>query len=218
MQGISFARALASALYPASSRSANASSRPGQMTAFDFEFISIEDTPLPLISFDGKVLLIVNTASFCGFTKQYQGLQALWSKYHDQGLVLIGVPSNDFGWQEPGSNDEIRVSCQGTFGVTFPLTSKNKVRGGDAHPFFSWAHRTYGTRHIPRWNFHKYLVGRDGHIAGAYSAITRPNSSRLARAIETELAKPYLEQTTEIQPVPMLVRKEPSSSVCWGNS
>ena len=167
-----------------------ASPQPKKLTAHQHGFVSIDDSPLPLDTFAGKVLLVVNTASFCGFTSQYQGLQALWTAFKKKGLVVIGVPSNDFGWQEPGTNDEIKQFCQGAFGVTFPLTAKYKVKGANAHPFYQWARETYGDRHAPRWNFHKYLVGRDGRIVGAYASGISPKSERLLTAVKSALAKP----------------------------
>lgn len=157
------------------------------LSAFDFTFEAIEGMPMPLAGFRGKALLVVNTASFCGFTHQYQGLQALHETYAARGLVVIGVPSNDFGAQEPGSEAEIAKFCQGAFGVTFALTSKVAVKGSTAHPFFAWARRSLGDEAAPRWNFHKYLVGVDGRLIGAFPSKVAPNAPELIKAIEAAL-------------------------------
>lgn len=162
-------------------------SAPG--SAFDFEFQSIDGTPMPLAGFKGRVLLVVNTASFCGYTRQYEALQALWAKYEPRGLVVIGVPSNDFGGQEPKAEGEIASFCKGAFGVTFPLTSKTQVVGAGAHPFYAWAMRTLGPSASPGWNFHKYLVGRDGRLIASFSTAKSPNSDDIIAAIEAALAK-----------------------------
>lgn len=158
-------------------------------SAYDFTFGSIDGATLPLAGFKGKVLLVVNTASFCGFTQQYKGLQALYAKYEPRGLVIIGVPSNDFGAQEPKAEGEIKQFCEGAFGVTFPLASKTVVKGDGAHPFYAWARETLGERNIPRWNFHKYLVGRDGGLITAFGTGVEPDDKLLIAAVETALAK-----------------------------
>jgi len=158
-------------------------------SAWDHVFTSIDGSPMPLANFRGKVLLVVNTASFCGFTRQYQGLQALWSRYEAQGLVVIGVPSNDFGEQEPKGEAEIKEFCQGAFGVTFPLTSKVAVTGDAAHPFYAWAREALGPSAAPGWNFHKYLVGADGRLVSSFSTRMSPESEPIVAAIETELHK-----------------------------
>ncbi|MGE0628454.1 MAG: glutathione peroxidase [Hyphomicrobiaceae bacterium] len=163
---------------------------PMQKRAFDFDFVSIDGKPLPLKGFAGRVLLVVNTASFCGFTPQYKGLQALYETYEKKGLTVIGVPSNDFGAQEPKSEAEIKTFCQGAFGVTFPLTEKAVVKGDAAHPFYRWAARTLGAKSAPAWNFHKYLVGRTGWLIAGYGSRVTPESRELVSAIENELAKP----------------------------
>lgn len=155
--------------------------------AFAHEFEAIEGGKLPLGKWRGKVLLVVNTASFCGFTPQYEGLQSLWERYEKRGLVVVGVPSNDFGAQEPKSEGEIAGFCKGAFGVTFPLTTKEVVSGPAAHPFYRWAHKSLGAASAPGWNFHKYLVGRDGKLIAGYGARTEPLSPTLIRAIEAAL-------------------------------
>lgn len=162
-------------------------------SAYDFTFTSIEGEPLPLSTFRGKVLLIVNTASFCGFTHQYADLQAVWERYRDRGLVVLGVPSNDFGNQEPGTEDEIKTFCEVNFDIDFPLTSKVRVVGEDAHPFYAWAVGEAGSAGRPRWNFHKYLVGPGGELAGWFATQTAPNSARVTDAIEAQLARVGME-------------------------
>jgi glutathione peroxidase len=162
------------------------------LTAHGFSFTTIDDKPLNLSELSGKVLLVVNTASKCGFTPQYDGLEALYKTYQDRGLVIIGVPSNDFGGQEPGTAEEIVHFCQTTYDITFPLTAKTVVSGSDAHPFYKWAADQKKGGMIfskPRWNFHKYLVARDGSLAGSYSSATKPGDPDLAKDIEAELAK-----------------------------
>jgi len=163
---------------------------PESVTAWNFSFTSIDGKPMPLSSFRGRVLLVVNTASFCGFTKQYEALQALDAKYKAQGFNVIGVPSNDFGGQEPKAAGEIKKFCEGMFGVTFPLTDKTVVSGDGAHPFYTWARQELGWLNAPKWNFHKYLVGRDGRLVTSFFSSTPPDAERVTRAIEAELAKP----------------------------
>lgn len=156
-------------------------------SAYDFGFEAIEGGKLPLATYRGKVLLVVNTASFCGFTPQYKGLQALWDRYEKRGLVVIGVPSNDFGGQEPKAEGEILEFCQGAFGITFPLTTKEVVSGAAAHPFYKWARETLGPAAAPHWNFHKYLVGRDGRLVTAFDTRVTPDATELTAAIEAAL-------------------------------
>jgi glutathione peroxidase len=157
-------------------------------SAFEHEFEAIEGGKLPLAQWRGKALLVVNTASFCGFTPQYEGLQALWERYEAKGLVVIGVPSNDFGEQEPKAESEILGFCKGAFGITFPLTTKQVVKGQQAHPFYLWARQTLGAGQAPSWNFHKYLVDRDGKLIAGYGSNVEPLSPELTKAIEAALA------------------------------
>lgn len=159
-------------------------------SAWNYEFQSIDGKPMPLANFKGKVLLVVNTASFCGFTPQYSALQKLYETYEGRGLVVVGAPSNDFGGQEPKSEAEVKTFCQGAFGITFPLTAKIHVRGSEKHPFYAWASDTLGAMNAPWWNFHKYLVGRDGKLVTAFGTRTEPQSPDVVKAIEAELAKP----------------------------
>ena len=160
---------------------------PAGLTAYDFEFQSIDGEPLKLADWRGRALLVVNTASQCGFTQQYVALQHLHQTYGARGLTVIGVPSNDFGSQEPGTEAQIKAFCKSKFNVQFPLTAKTTVVGGDAHPFYRWAGRELGPAARPRWNFHKYLVARDGRIDDWFSTVTGPTSRRVVAAIERVL-------------------------------
>jgi len=156
----------------------------------DWTTISLEALgggPMPTSDFSGRVVLLVNTASLCGFTGQYRGLETLWRRYGDRGLVVLGVPSNDFGRQEPGSDDEIRRFCDATFDVTFPLASKQIVSGPEAHPLYRWAAVQTGTLGTPSWNFHKILIGRDGRVLDWFSA-AGGTGRKLDRAIGVALA------------------------------
>ena len=158
-------------------------------TAYDFEATTIDGKPAPLAAQRGKVLLIVNTASACGFTPQFAGLEALWKKYTDKGLVVVGFPSNQFGHQDPGSNDEISSFCQLNYGVSFPMMAKVEVNGAQAHPLWKWltaeAPGFLGTKAI-KWNFTKFLIGRDGRVIQRYAPNDKPES--LAADIEAALA------------------------------
>jgi len=161
---------------------------PGQaMSAHDFEFTAIDGAALPMAGFAGKAVLVVNTASFCGFTPQYQALQDLWRDYRDRGLIVLGVPSNDFGAQEPGSNAEIKKFCETSFNVDFPLTSKQTVIGSNAHPLYRWIAAELGEDALPRWNFHKYLIAPDGSLAGTWPSRVTPDSAEIVQAIEQVL-------------------------------
>lgn len=158
-------------------------------SAYDFSFPSIDGGQLKLADWRGKVLLVVNTASLCGYTKQYAGLQQLWSTYESQGLVVVGIPSNDFGGQEPKAEGDIKSFCQGAFGVTFPLTSKQAVVGPNAHPFYQWASADVVSGGPPAWNFHKYLIGRDGRLVRAFPSTLTPASHELTGWIEKTLGE-----------------------------
>ena len=144
-----------------------------------------DDEPRSLCEFQGKVVLVVNTASFCGFTQQYEGLEALYRNYKDQGLVVLGFPSNDFGNQEPGSNQQIAEFCSNTFSIRFPMFAKKKVRGPGANPLFAELARL---AEAPGWNFHKYLIGRDGRLVSSYSSAVSPNSRRLLSDLQAALS------------------------------
>ena len=135
--------------------------------------------------FRGKAVLLVNTASYCGFTKQYDGLQALWENYRNRGLVVLGVPSNDFGGQEPGNKGQIKEFCEVNFAIDFPMSDKLTVRGDAAHPLYKWLKAETGQ--APKWNFHKFLIAPDGQPIVDFSSLTKPQSPRLIRAIEAAL-------------------------------
>ena len=146
-----------------------------------------DEKPQSLCQYSGKVVLVVNTASFCGFTGQYKGLEDLCTRYKDKGLVVLGFPSNDFS-QETGSNQQIANFCENTFGVKFPMFTKTTVKGAEASPLYRQLAQQSGT--APRWNFHKYLLGRDGKLVDQYSSLTTPDNKGLVRAIEQQLALP----------------------------
>ena len=155
--------------------------------SYSFKDINEEDV-INLSDYKGKTLVVVNTASLCGFTYQYDGLQKLYDDYKDQGLVVLGVPSNDFGNQESGTNSEVKEFCESTFSITFPLTEKNVVKGKDAHPFFKWSKKELGfIGGVPRWNFHKIIIGKDGKAIAGYTALTRPSSKKFISEIEKAL-------------------------------
>jgi len=171
------------------SESANAENS-SKKNAYDFSFKTLMgEDPLPLSVYKGKVILFVNTASNCGFTKQYEGLEKLYQKYKSQGLVIIGVPSNDFGGQEPGTNKEIQNFCKINYGVTFQMASKEFVSGKSAHPFYKWAQNELGFGTAPKWNFHKYLVNRDGKLIDHFNSTTEPGAKNISKAIEDALNK-----------------------------
>jgi glutathione peroxidase len=155
--------------------------------AHAFSFTSIDGKPLAMSGYKGKAVLLVNTASACGLTPQYKGLEALWQAYRDKGLVVLGVPSNDFGAQEPGSETEIKSFCEVRYGVDFPLTKKEHVIGAAAHPLYQWIAKELGEAAVPRWNFHKYLIGKDGSIAGTFGSRTEPEAADLKQAIDAAL-------------------------------
>jgi glutathione peroxidase len=156
----------------------------GRMSAHDFAFTTIDGAALPLAQFRGRPILVANTASQCGFTPQYADLEALWRRYRERGLVVIAVPSNDFGAQEPGSAPEIKEFCETRYAVDFPLAGKEKVAGAAAHPFFRWIEEELGEAGVPRWNFHKYLIAPDGNLAGAWPSRVKPTDAEITAEIE----------------------------------
>jgi glutathione peroxidase len=156
---------------------------------YDFSFNSIDGKKYLLSQHKNKVVLIVNVASQCGFTKQYADLQILWDKYKNKNFVIIGVPSNDFGNQEPGTNGEIKNFCETNFNITFPIMEKTVVKGNDAHPFYKWAKETYGSAAEPKWNFHKILIDKNGKIVDTFISTTNPQSEKVIKAIETMISK-----------------------------
>jgi glutathione peroxidase len=172
---------------PALPGAAAADPNMSRVSAHAFGFRTLDGKDIRLAEHAGKPVLVVNTASLCGYTPQYAGLQQLWIRYRDRGLLVIGIPSNDFGGQEPGGEAEIDHTAHGQYGVSFPLAEKSVVKGAGAHPFYRWAaiERPVDT---PRWNFHKYLIGRDGRLKAAFPSAVEPTDARVIAAIERELA------------------------------
>ena len=179
--------ALAAVASPASTGTALAQAAMSRITAYAFSFPALAGGDIRLADYAGRPLLVVNTASLCGFTPQYAGLQELWTQFHDRGLMIIGVPSNDFGGQEPGGSKEIAQTAQHQYGVTFPIGAKAVVMGANAHPFYKWAAEAR-PKDLPRWNFHKYLIGRDGYIADVFPEAVEPADTRIKTAIARTLA------------------------------
>ncbi len=153
-------------------------------TAFDFEFTGIDGSPLPLRRFEGQALLVVNVASKCGFTPQYTGLQRLYQRYHERGFTVLGVPCNQFLWQEPAKETEIAAFCAVTYAVTFPMTGKTNVKGAKAHPYFRWMRDALGRAAHPAWNFHKLLTDPQGKPVAAFKSRVEPESPELTQVIE----------------------------------
>lgn len=174
--------ALAAIAIPASARTALAQATISRITAYAFSFPALTNGDIRLADYAGRPLLVVNTASLCGFTPQYGGLQELWGQFHDRGLMIVGVPSNDFGGQEPGGSTEIAQTAQHQYGVTFPIAAKTVVKGPKAHPFYRWA-ADARPNDVPRWNFHKYLIGHDGYIAEVFPQTVEPTDTRVKTAI-----------------------------------
>ena len=179
--------ALAAIAAVALNRQSLAQAGMSRITAYAFSFPGLAGGDIRLSEFAGKPLLIVNTASLCGFTPQYGGLQELWTEFGGRGLTIIGVPSNDFGGQEPGGSAEITATAQNHH-VAFPIAAKAIVKGANAHPFYKWA-ANIRPKDVPDWNFHKYLIGRDGSIAEAFPATVDPTDTRVKTAIARALAK-----------------------------
>jgi glutathione peroxidase len=182
-----FTAALAAIAAPASTRTVLAQAAMSRISAYAFSFPALDGGDIRLGDHTGRPLLVVNTASLCGFTPQYAGLQELWTQFHDRGLMMVGVPSNDFGGQEPGGAKEIAETAQHQYGVTFPIAAKAVVKGPNAHPFYKWA-ADVRPKDVPRWNFHKYLIGRDGYIAEVFPETVEPLDARLKTAIARALA------------------------------
>ncbi|HEX2593473.1 MAG TPA: glutathione peroxidase [Rhizomicrobium sp.] len=156
-------------------------------SAYDFSFKTIDGKSLPMSEFKGKAVLVVNVASQCGLTPQYSGLEELWKAKKDKGLIVLGVPANNFGSQEPGTENEIKTFCETRFNVDFPMTSKEHVIGGEAHPLYKWIAGELGEGAAPKWNFHKYLIGKDGSIAGTFGSRTEPMAPEIVDAIDAAL-------------------------------
>jgi glutathione peroxidase len=157
-----------------------------RITAYAFAFPALSGDDIRLADYSGHPFLVVNTASLCGYTPQYAGLQQLWSEFHERGLGILGVPSNDFGSQEPGGAAEISETTH-QYDVTFPIAAKAVVVGPNAHPFYKWAAEAR-PKDVPRWNFHKYLIGRDGYIADVFASAVEPTDTRIKTAIARALA------------------------------
>ncbi|MDA9431030.1 glutathione peroxidase [Bradyrhizobium sp. CCBAU 51627] len=180
---------LTTALFAAATSATRARADGGmsRVSAYAFSFPALSGDDIRLAAFTGKPLLVVNTASLCGYTPQYAGLQELWSEFRERGLTVIGVPSNDFGGQEPGGANEISETAHHQYGVTFPVAAKAVVVGAKAHPFYKWAAEAR-PKEVPRWNFHKYLIGRDGYIADVFPSAVEPADTRIKTAIARALA------------------------------
>tara|TARA_B100000287_G_scaffold406939_1_gene431881 strand:+ start:29 stop:595 length:567 start_codon:yes stop_codon:yes gene_type:complete len=151
---------------------------------FDFNVTNLDGSELKLSKYKNNAVLLVNVASNCGFTKQYGDLQKIWELYKDKGLVVIGAPSNQFGGQEPGTNEEIKKFCEVNFNVNFPMTDKINVKGEDAHEIYKWALKNFGSSAEPKWNFHKILINKEGEIVETYSSFTKPTSKKIVDEIE----------------------------------
>ena len=152
--------------------------------AYNFNFNDLDGGPLSLSEYKNKVIVVVNVASQCGFTNQYDDMQKIWEKYQTRGIIMLGVPSNDFGNQEPGSNQEIKNFCEAKFGISFPMTEKVSVKGENAHPFYIWARENHGKSAIPKWNFHKIIIGKDGKVLDTFASMTNPSSKKFIKVIE----------------------------------
>ena len=155
--------------------------------AYDFKFKDLDGSTLNLSEYKGKVVVVVNVASQCGFTNQYEDMQNVWEQYQSRGIVMLGVPSNDFGKQEPGSNEDIKNFCEAKFGITFPMTEKVSVKGTDAHPFYIWAEKNHGKSAVPKWNFHKIIINKECKIEKTFSSMTNPSSKKFIEVIENLL-------------------------------
>jgi glutathione peroxidase len=181
------AAAIAAIASPVGARCALAQAAMSHITAYAFSFPALAGGDIKLAGYAGRPLMIVNTASLCGFTPQYAGLQQLWTEFHDRGLMIVAVPSNDFGGQEPGGAADIAEAAQHQYGVTFPIAAKAVVKGPNAHPFYKWA-ADVRPKDVPRWNFHKYLIGRDGNIADVFPESVEPTDTRVKTTVARALA------------------------------
>jgi len=176
------------ALIAASAVAVVAAAPAAPRTAHDIRMTAIDGKPLPLSRYKGQVMLVVNTASFCGYTPQYEALQKVHEAYRARGFTVLGVPSGDFKGQEYGSNKEIAQFCESKFGIRFPMAEKAAVVGPQAAPFYRWAAAELGPDNVPKWNFHKYLVGRDGRLVAAFPSKVKPDDPQVTAAIEKALA------------------------------
>lgn len=164
-----------------------AAAAPAAETLYQFSMKTIDGKPMPMAQYKGKVVLLVNTASMCGFTPQYEGLQQLHDAYKAKGFTVVGVPSGDFGDQEFGSNGEVKQFCESKFGIKFPMAEKAVVKGPKAIPVYKWAAATLGDANTPQWNFHKYLIGKDGKLIAAFGTKTTPMSPEVTGAVAKAL-------------------------------
>ena len=155
--------------------------------AYDFTFKDLDGNTLSLAEFKNKVIIAINVASQCGFTSQYEDMQKVWENYQAKDVIMLGIPSNDFGQQEPGTNKEIKNFCEAKFGITFPITEKISVKGTDAHPLYIWAKENHGKSAVPKWNFHKIIINKEGKIEKTFSSITNPSSKKFKEVIENLL-------------------------------
>ncbi len=153
---------------------------------YDFKINSVTGDQIDLKDFKGKPVLIVNTASYCGFTKQYNDMQELWEKYRDKGLIVLGIPSNSFN-QEKKSNSAVKEFCAVNFNINFPLTEITEVKGDNAHEIYKWAKANYGKSAVPKWNFYKILINREGKVEDTYASLTSPTSKKITKKIESLL-------------------------------
>ena len=167
----------------------NTSNAKYEKIAYDFIFNDLDGTLLKLSEFKGKVIVVINVASQCGFTNQYVDMQKIWEQYEEKGVIIIGVPSNDFGGQEPGSSQEIKNFCESKFGITFPMTEKVYVKGENAHPFYKWAYKNYGRSAVPKWNFHKIIINKSGKVENTFASITNPSSKKFIKVLESAINK-----------------------------
>ena len=152
--------------------------------AYDYKFNGINGDQIKLSDYKDKVLVVVNVASRCGYTPQYEDLQTLYNNYKDRDLIVIGIPTNNFK-QEPGSNNQIKDFCETNFGITFPMSEKTNVIGTNSHPFYKWAKNDYGIGAIPKWNFHKIIIGKDGKVKDTFASFTKPTSKKFIKLIES---------------------------------
>jgi glutathione peroxidase len=182
----SFLTLLAALAIPSAANAQSAAM--SRITAYAFTFAGLTGGDIRLADHAGKPILIVNTASLCGYTPQFTGLQQLWSRFRDRGLFVVGVPSNDFGGQEPGDAHAIGQTAEKEYGVSFPIAAKVTVRGANPHPFYRWA-AAERPLETPRWNFHKYLIGRDGRIAAVFATNIEPMDARVINAVAKELPR-----------------------------
>ena len=153
---------------------------------YDFKINSISGDIIDLSEFKGKPVLIVNTASYCGFTKQYEDMQKLWENYREKGLIVLGIPSNSFN-QEKNNNNEVKDFCEVNFNINFPMTEITNVKGDDAHEIYKWAKDNHGKSAVPKWNFYKILINKEGKVEDTYASLTKPTSKKIIKKIESLL-------------------------------